>query len=113
MTLYVMGSGWLFSTVIWIMKDGPADLVKLTAGGWIAIVFLGVLCSGLAYIYWYDALKALPVAQVSSLLYVEPLVTMFVAAAMLGEPITLAALDGRGGDPAGGEGCDLRRSEEL
>ena len=94
MTLYVMGSGWLFTTVLWLMKDGPEDLVKLTAGGWVAIAFLGVLCSGLAYIYWYDALKALPVAQVSSLLYVEPLVTMFVAAALIGEPITLAALLG-------------------
>ncbi len=94
MTLYVMGSGWLFTTVIWVMKDGPADLVKLSAGGWVAIAFLGILCSGFAYIFWYDALKALPVAQVSSMLYVEPLVTMFIAAAMLGEPITIAALLG-------------------
>jgi drug/metabolite transporter (DMT)-like permease len=112
MTLYVMGSGWLFSTVIWIMKGGPADLVKLTAGGWIAIVFLGVLCSGLAYIYWYDALKALPVAQVTSLLYVEPLVTMFVAAAMLGEPITLAALMGGAVILLGVKVATLRRSQE-
>lgn len=96
MTLYVMGSGWLFTTVIWVMKDGPSDLARLSPGGWIAIGFLGVLCSGLAYIYWYDALKALPVAQVSSLLYVEPIVTVFVAAALLNEPITLAALAGGG-----------------
>ena len=96
MTLYVMGSGWLFTTIFWLMKDGPADLAKLSPGGWVAIGFLGVLCSGLAYIYWYDALKALPVAQVSSMLYVEPIVTLFVAAALLNEPITLAALLGGG-----------------
>ncbi len=96
MTLYVMGSGWLFTSVLWLMKDGPADLAKLSTEGWIAIGFLGVLCSGLAYIYWYDALKALPVAQVSSLLYVEPIVTMFVAAALLNEPVTIAALLGGG-----------------
>ena len=96
MTLYVMGSGWLFTSVFWLMKDGPADLAKLSSGGWVAIGFLGVLCSGLAYIYWYDALKALPVAQVSSMLCVEPIVTMFVAAALLNEPVTIAALVGGG-----------------
>jgi drug/metabolite transporter (DMT)-like permease len=96
MTLYVMGSGWLFTSVFWLMKDGPADLTKLSSGGWVAIAFLGILCSGLAYIYWYDALKALPVAQVSSMLYVEPIVTMFVAAALLNEPVTIAALVGGG-----------------
>lgn len=96
MTLYVMGSGWLFTTVFWLINDGPADLTRLSLEGWIAIGFLGVLCSGLAYIYWYDALKALPVAQVSSMLYVEPIVTMFVAAALLNEPVTIAALLGGG-----------------
>jgi drug/metabolite transporter (DMT)-like permease len=94
MTLYVMGSGWLFTSGLWIMHNGPADLAKLSTEGWIAIAFLGILCSGLAYIYWYDALKALPVAQVSSMLYVEPIVTMFVAAALLDEPITIVALVG-------------------
>jgi len=94
MMFYVMASGWLLSTIPWILAGGPAEISRLSAQGWGAILFLGVLCSGLAYIYWYDALKALPVAQVGSLLYVEPLITMLVAASILGEPVTLAALIG-------------------
>ncbi len=62
--------------------------------GWTAIVFLGVLCSGLAYVYWYDALRVLPTAKVGSLLYLEPLVTMGVAAALLGEPIRISSVVG-------------------
>lgn len=109
MTLYVMGSGWLAATVPWVLLGGPADIPRLTLTGWLAIAFLGILCSGLAYIYWYDALKALPVAQVSSLLYIEPLVTMFVAAALLAEPITIAALVGGGIIMLGVKVATLRR----
>lgn len=94
MMFYVMASGWLLSTIPWVLAGGPAEVSHLSALGWGAILFLGLFCSGLAYIYWYDALKALPVAQVGSLLYVEPLITMLVAASILGEPVTLAALIG-------------------
>ncbi len=96
MMLYVMGSGWIFCTIPWVLTDGPAEITRLSVEGWGAMLFLGILCSGLAYIFWYDALKALPVAQVGSMLYVEPLITMFVAASILGEPVTLAVLLGGG-----------------
>ncbi|MBN1147276.1 MAG: EamA family transporter, partial [Anaerolineales bacterium] len=49
---------------------------------------------GLAYIAWYDALQALPAAQVGSFLYMEPLVTAATAALILGEPLLLASLLG-------------------
>ena len=62
--------------------------------GWIAILFLGVLCSGIAYIFWYDALKFLPVAQTGAFLYLEPVVTVIVAALVIKESILLATLLG-------------------
>lgn len=96
MMLYVMGSGWLLSALPWLLAGGPAEVAVLNAEGWIAVLFLGIFCSGLAYIAWYDALKALPVTQVASLLYLEPLITMIVAASLLGEPVTVAALIGGG-----------------
>lgn len=43
---------------------------------------------------WYDALRVLPTAQVGSLLYLEPVVTVMVAAVVLKEPITLASIAG-------------------
>ena len=51
-------------------------------------------CSGLAYTYWCDALRVLPAAHVGSLLYLEPIVTVMVAAVVLKEPITLASIAG-------------------
>jgi drug/metabolite transporter (DMT)-like permease len=94
MMLYVMGSGWLLGTIPWVLAGGPAEIGHLSSGAWAAIAFLGVFCSGLAYIYWYDALRALPAAKVGSLLYLEPLVTMVVAAALLGEAVVLSAVVG-------------------
>jgi drug/metabolite transporter (DMT)-like permease len=94
MMLYVMLGGWLAATLPWLVAGGLSDIPRLTAAGWLAIVFLGVFCSGLAYIFWYDALRLLPAARVGILLYLEPLVTMAVAAALLGEAVTASAILG-------------------
>ena len=51
-------------------------------------------CSGLAYIAWYDALQRMPASEAGALLYLEPLVAMAVAAAVLGERITVATIVG-------------------
>lgn len=92
--LYVMGFGWLFSSVLFFAGGGPADIPHLTRNGLAGVLFLGIGCSGLAYIAWYDALRVLPVSQVGVFLYVEPLVTVAVAWWLLHEPLTLPALAG-------------------
>lgn len=94
MMLYVMGLGWVFTSILFFSGPGIAQVSQLTLKGWLGVVFLGVFCSGLAYIFWYDALQALPASQVGVFLYIEPLVTVMVAAAVLGEPLLLASLLG-------------------
>jgi drug/metabolite transporter (DMT)-like permease len=94
MMLYVMAGGWLAAALPWAATGGVSEIARLSPAGWTALVFLGVLCSGLAYVFWYDALRILPTARVGILLYLEPLVTMVVAAALLGEVITAAAIAG-------------------
>jgi drug/metabolite transporter (DMT)-like permease len=48
----------------------------------------------MAYIFWYNALKTLPVAQTGAFLYLEPVVTVIVAALILSERLYLATLLG-------------------
>jgi drug/metabolite transporter (DMT)-like permease len=94
MMFYVMLFGWIFTTA-WLAASGKYDeVLHISAGGWVSILFLGVLCSGFAYIFWYDALKELTASQVGSLLYIEPLVAVAVAALLLSEPLFLAAILG-------------------
>jgi len=94
MMFYVMVFGWLFSSIAFFAGGNWSDIPDLSFNGWIGIVFLGVFCSGLAYIAWYDALQALPASQVGAFLYLEPLVAVVVAAAILAEPITWVSLLG-------------------
>jgi drug/metabolite transporter (DMT)-like permease len=94
MMFWVMAAGWLLASVLFLAGPGPADVSNLSLRGWLAVIFLGILCSGMAYVFWYDALSLLPSSQVGSFLYLEPLVTMVVAAAMLRERLTAASLLG-------------------
>jgi drug/metabolite transporter (DMT)-like permease len=94
MMFYVMLFGWLFSTILFFTGPGFSDIAHLTMTGLTGLLFLGVVCSGLAYIFWYDALQALPASQVGVFLYLEPLVTVVVASILLKEPLLLASLVG-------------------
>jgi drug/metabolite transporter (DMT)-like permease len=96
MMFYVMGFGWLFTTLLLMAGLGLSEIPSLSLAGWLGVGFLGVFCSGLAYIFWYDALQALPVAQAGAFVYLEPFVTLVVAATVLGEVITLVSLVGGG-----------------
>lgn len=94
MMFYVMIFGWLLTTLLFIPTHGFLEFYSLTFNGWVAAIFLGIFCSGLAYIAWYDALKALSAAQTGAFLYIEPLVTVVVAFFILGETLTVASLIG-------------------
>ena len=87
MMLYVMLFGWLLTSIFFFSGPGLADLANLRLEGVLALLFLGIFCSGLAYIFWYDALQALPAAQAGVVLYLEPLVTVAVASTILFEPL--------------------------
>jgi drug/metabolite transporter (DMT)-like permease len=94
MMFYVMALGWLFTSALFFTGPGFSEIARITPRGWGALAFLGVACSGLAYIAWYDALQHMPASQVGALLYLEPLVAMTVAAVVLGEPILVATVVG-------------------
>ena len=91
---YVMALGWLFTTALWLAGRGPHTIPHLTPSGIGAVLFLGVICSGVAYVYWCDALQRIPASQVGALLYLEPLVTVAFAASILHEGIRLGTLAG-------------------
>ena len=96
MMFYVMTLGWLFTSILFFAGANISEISSLTFDGWLGVTFLGVFCSGLAYIAWYDALQILPAAQTGAFLYIEPLVAVVVAFFVLGESVTLVSLIGGG-----------------
>jgi drug/metabolite transporter (DMT)-like permease len=57
--------------------------------GWLGVGWLALLSSLLAYALWFYALRHGGIGRISSLLLVEPAITLAIAAAVLGEPISL------------------------
>jgi drug/metabolite transporter (DMT)-like permease len=96
MMTYVMGSGWMMVLPLFAAQRGWTQIPGLSVEGWASVLFLGLACSGLAYVFWYDALQETGASQVASFLYLEPLVTVAVAATWIGERVTWATLIGGG-----------------
>lgn len=96
MIFYVMLFGWFFTSILFFGGKSYVEIPSLTMNGWIGVGFLGILCSGFAYVWWYDALQELSTAQTGAFLYIEPLIAMAVAFVVLGEAITLLSLIGGG-----------------
>lgn len=60
----------------------------------LAVLFLGVGCSGLAYLLWYAALERASAVAVSATLYIQPMVTLLGGIVLLGEPVAGTTLSG-------------------
>lgn len=64
-------------------------VLKLSVIDWSTLFFLGVFCSGIAYVLWAEAMSELPANRVGAFLYLEPFITVFTAWLLLDENITL------------------------
>jgi len=62
--------------------------------GWMAILYIALIGSVLAYLVFYRALKMMPASQLASLTYLEPLVAMTAGVLILHESITAQVLSG-------------------
>lgn len=90
----VMAIGGVLVLPFLANAQGWNELGHLTVSGWLAVGFLGVFCSGIAYIFWYDALARIDASQVSAFIYLEPFITVVVAAIVLSEVFTWIAFVG-------------------
>jgi drug/metabolite transporter (DMT)-like permease len=77
-----------------LVGKGWQSFNALAPSGWVSVLYLGIFCTFLAYIFYYDALQNLTSASVGAYLYIEPIATMFIAFLVLAEPITLPSLLG-------------------
>src|SRR6185369_17335292 len=86
-TFGAMTIGTLMLAPLFIWNSGWRQLTFLSLSGWCALIFLGVACSGLGYLFWYGALEKIEVSRVSAFLYLEPFVTLIAAVLLLNEPV--------------------------
>ena len=93
-TTAAMSLGWAMLIPFFLVSKGWQEFESLSSHGWIAVIFLGIGCSGLGYLFWYAALERLEASQVAAFLYIEPLVTLAAAMILLGESIVFSTMVG-------------------
>lgn len=94
MMFYVMFWGWLIYFPLFLIGEGYAEISRFDVTIWLSLAFLGIFSSGLAYIFWYDALRVFSTGQTNTFVYLEPIVTALVAIWWLHEKPGWAVLMG-------------------
>jgi drug/metabolite transporter (DMT)-like permease len=93
-TAWSMLCGWLMIAPFFVAQQGWREIPGLSLAGWGALLFLGIGCSALGYLFWYGALERIEVSRVAAFLYLEPLVTLATAVLLLSEPVSATAVVG-------------------
>ena len=70
-----------------LLTDG-ISLHKLDGAGWLNLLIVGVVHSGIAYCLYFSALRHLSGQQAALLSYVDPLVAVVMSVTILGETMT-------------------------
>lgn len=69
-------------------------LSRLNHTGWINLLIVGLVHTGITYCMYFSALKELPGQKVAILSYIDPLVAVLVSVILLSEAITLPQIVG-------------------
>ena len=92
----IMIVGCLITFPFTLLKWEWNLLFQLSLVAWMSIFFLGIFCSGLAYLFWYQALEKKDSSIVGMYLYLEPFVTLIGAYFFLNEEIQWITFMGGG-----------------
>jgi drug/metabolite transporter (DMT)-like permease len=96
-TLWGLALALVLLVPVFVVQVAPAThWADIAVRGWLAMAWLALLSSLLAYALWFYALRHGGIGRISSLLLVEPAITLAIAAAVLGEPISLPLAIGCG-----------------
>jgi drug/metabolite transporter (DMT)-like permease len=76
------------------VTDDWRTLSALSPAQWLAVAYLAVVCSVLAYFFYNYALSRLEASKAAVWLYLEPPVAMLLGALLLGEAVTVHTVVG-------------------
>lgn len=97
-TLGVVTLSMIVVVIVYAIPAGftlPADIVAGPgATHWASVIFLGVICSALAFVFFFALIKEIGPARASLITYVNLLVAMLLGVIFLNEPITQGIIVG-------------------
>ena len=82
--------------VPYVLFTGGVTLGQMDGLGWLNLLIVGLIHTGVTYCLYFSSLKELPGQKAAILSYIDPLVAVVISVAVLGEAITPAQLLGGG-----------------
>ena len=79
----------------YVALTGGVTLGGLSSFGWVNLLIVGLIHTGVTYCMYFSALKELPGQKAAILSYIDPLVAVLISVTILGESMTL--MQGLGG----------------
>ena len=73
----------------YVLMTSGITLGGLNGVGWVNLLVLGLIHTGIAYCLYFPSLKELPGQKAAILSYIDPLVAVLISVSVLGEKMTL------------------------
>jgi len=73
----------------YVMLTSGVTLGGMDSVGWINLLIVGLVHTGITYCMYFSSLKELPGQKVAILSYIDPLVAVVISVTILGETMTL------------------------
>lgn len=78
----------------YVAFTGGFHLSSLNSTGWICLLVVGLVHTGITYCLYFSSLKELPGQETAILSYIDPLVAVIIGIVVLGEPLSWQQLAG-------------------
>lgn len=78
----------------YVAFTGGMHLGSLNGSGWICLLVVGLVHTGITYCLYFSSLKELPGQETAILSYIDPLVAVVIGVLILGEPLSWPQLVG-------------------
>ena len=78
----------------YVFATGGIHLDTLPVNGWICLLIVGLIHTGITYCMYFSSLKELDGQEVAILSYLDPLVAVVISVTILGEPLGILQLFG-------------------
>jgi drug/metabolite transporter (DMT)-like permease len=82
---YVSGAVVLLPLTLW--EAARAPLAHVSAGGWLAAIYMALFPSVIAYLIYYHALAHMTASRLSAFSYLQPVFAAIMGVAILGESL--------------------------
>lgn len=78
----------------YVLFTGGFTLTSLDGKGWINLLIIGLIHTGVTYCLYFSSLKELPGQKAAILSYIDPLVAVLISVTVLGESMTASQIIG-------------------